>query len=424
MNNNSNQWFLFSTIGVLLIAAAFFVNQWTVAAWLSYGGTLRLFDRIVLWVIDLCFLGGGVFLVYKRHALSVGKAEIGLLGITFLLLVGGSEGAARILDAAHGYDFLQNKQRAERGIIPFRMFGPKLYTQEAGMRYILGRHGEKYPFIKAPGTFRVVAMGGSTTQDLVKDMHYPKRLEELLREAYPNRTIEVINTGNSGYATPHLLILLSLDVLSWNPDLIIASENVNDLLAAYFPDFTEDYSNKYSNEMFLPHPSLSRMLLGWSRLYWVVRSRVDALSYRILESQDAVYIRKSYGISPPTSAEAVFRRNWETFANIVNGRGIPLVLASQPLEPSEEYWDRHMRYKSYNDVAAYPLHAEFLLHHAAYNTTIKEVAEERNVYFLDNAALFTGRTELFSDFVHYTNAGIEELAQNYAQFIKHLNVIK
>lgn len=424
MNSNFKQQHFFVAVGIVCIIIAAVINEWSVASWLSYGGSLRVFDRVVIGMFDALLLAGGAFFIYRRKELHVGLPEFGLLGGTLLLLFIGSEIAARGIDRAHGYDFLQNKQRAERGIIPFRMFGPDWYTEEDGVRYIVGRHGERYPFKKAEGTYRIVAMGGSTTQDNVGGAHYPLRLEQLLQKAYPKRHIEVINVGNSGYATPHLIILLSLDVLSWDPDLIIASENINDLTAAYFPDFAFDYANKYAHEMFLPKPSLSQHLFGWSRLYWVVRSRAEALSYRMLEAKDTVYTRRSYGLDPPAESSAVFWRNWETFADIARARDISLILASQPLEPSEHYWDLHMRYKTYNAVAVYPLHEEFLLHHAAFNAIIKEAADETGAFFLDNAALFAGRQELFSDFVHYTRGGIEELAQNYAAFIQRHHLIK
>lgn len=423
MNNNSNQSIFFLVSGLFLIISVVFLNEWTIAQWLSYGGTLRVFDRVFIWIINIACVGGGFFLIGKRHDLHVGKAEFLLLSGTLGLLLVGSEIAARVLDAAHGYDFLQNKQRAERGIIPFRMFGPDFYTKKGTVRTIVGRHGAEYPFVKDDGAYRIVAMGGSTTQDIVDGVDYPSRLEQLLSKQYPNHTIEVINVGNSGYATPHLLNLLMLDVLSWEPDLIIASENVNDLLAAYFPNFALDYSNKYANQVFLPEKSFMQQVFGWSRLYWVLRSRMEALSYRLLEINETVYTRRPYGVEPPAEAAMVFRRNWETFINITRNRDIPVILASQPLEQEEAYWDLHMRYKKYNNVAVYPLHEEFVLHHAAYNAILKEVAYQKNVFFVDNANMFNGTQSLFVDFVHYTSEGIDTLARNYAEFIVRRKLI-
>ena len=424
MNNSSDQSYFFAGASVMLVAVVLAVNEFTITSWVSFGGTLRVFDRVIIWIFDLFFLGCAWVLFRRRHILHVGRAEALLLIGTFFFMLFAAEGGARIIDAAHGHDFLQNKQRAERGIIPFRMFGPSLYAEENGVRYIIDRHGKRYPFAKPNGAFRIIAFGGSTTQQLVDGVHYPSRLEELLQEQYPDRDIEVINVGNSSYSTPHFLILLALDVITWDPDLLIASENVNDLTVAYFPHFALDYANKYTHKMFLPRPSLSHMMWGWSRLYWIFRSRWEAFMYRMAETRDVQYQRTSYGENPPEESSSVFRRNWESFLMLANARGVPVILASQPLEISEAYWDLHMRYKPYNDVVVYPEHHEFVLHHAAYNEIIKNVARDQGAYFLDNALLFGGRRELFSDFVHYSRSGIEELAHNYALFIQEHNLIR
>src|SRR3989344_1144616 len=424
MNGNFKQEYFFVLVGLCFFILAGLVNEWTVASWLSYGGFLDVFDRVVIAVFDVLMMVCGIFFIWRRKRLHVGFPEFGLFCGTLVLLFAGSEVVARVIDNAHGHDFLKNKQRAERGIVPFRMFGPDWYAKEGDIRYIVGRHGERYPFTKAEGTFRIVAIGGSTTQQQVEGIDFPRRLEELLQKQYPEKVIEVINVGNSSYPTAHFIILLSLDIISWNPDLIIASENINDLTATYFPNFALDYGNKFSNEAFLAQSSRMQVLFGWSRLYWVLRSRLEAFSYRMLEAADIVYTRKSYGNNPPLESSAVFRRNWETILSIAHAKNIPIIMASQPLEPSEEYWDLHMRYKKYNNVSVYPLHAEFLSHHTMFNDIIKKVAGLPGAYFLDNAAVFSGKKELFSDFVHYTRTGIEQLAKNYAAFIAQEHFIK
>ena len=249
-------------------------------------------------------------------------------------------------------------------------------------------------------------------------------LEKLLREKYPNKKIEVINTGNSGYSTPHFIILLSLDVLSWNPDLIIVSENINDLLAAYFPDFKPDYSNKYSTGSFLPPQSLANALFGWLRLYWIVKSRTEALEYRIDDMRGGVYQRRQYGSEPPQEAAGAFRSNLETIISIARARNISVILASQPLEPSEEYWDKHMRYKTYNDIAVYPPQKEFVAHHARYNKIIEDVTRATSSYFVDNDAMFGADRKYFADFVHYTKEGVEKLAKDYFDYIVSQRIIR
>ena len=87
--------------------------------------------------------------------------------------------------------------------------------------------------------------------------HYPLVVQSELRERLGRDNIEVISVANSAYATPHSLILLELDVLSWDPDLILISHATNDLTATYFPDFAYDYSHKYSDPYYLRSESVT-----------------------------------------------------------------------------------------------------------------------------------------------------------------------
>src|SRR6185503_15144799 len=174
-----------------------------------------------------------------------------------------------------------------------------LYQDDGGQRFISSRHGELYPLRKGAGVLRIVAFGGSTTEniDVMKShgTHYPRELERILRQRMGTDGVEVINVGNSAYATPHALILLSLHVLSWEPDIVILSENVNDLTAAYFPHFVSDYSNKYSHPTFgMPdfseHDSLTNRLFQHSQLYWAGKELIVA---RRLRHEDKYRIRRA-----------------------------------------------------------------------------------------------------------------------------------
>jgi len=94
-----------------------------------------------------------------------------------------------------------------------------------------------------------------------------------------------------------------------------------------------------------------------------------------------------------------------------------VVLGTQPLETSEEYWNRHMRYKKYNGIVTYPLHSEFISHHQRFNEIIREVAREQKAYIVDNEKIFAGKSVFFIDFVHYSKKGLEQLARNYYNVI-------
>lgn len=336
----------------------------------------------------------------------------------------------RTYDKVTGHGFFTNHRNLISQRIkpaqPFRTFGFKLYKNKKGVKYISSTHRELFPIKKPNGTFRIVVFGGSTTHNgfsfKKKKIHYPLVLQSELREFFGTKEIEVINVGFPAYATPHSLILFQLDVLSWAPDMIIVSHNVNDLLAAYWPNFTFDYSNKYSHDFYsIPYKStltFSNLLFQHSQLYWFVGDRID----RVINSRELQ--RKSYGIKPPQLAIEVFKRNLRSFVALAKANKIKVLFGNQPLQPTEEYFLLHMLDKPYNSTVIYPLHNEFVAHHRAFNKAIRQVAEETDVLFIDNESKLGDNKEYFIDFVHYTPKGVTVLANNYATFLIRNNLIQ
>ncbi len=354
--------------------------------------------------------------------------------ISFLFVVFILEFGVRIYDyAKNGIGFFSDERnlisKGFRPLIPFRTFGFKLYRTVDGVRYISSCHNELFPIKKPAGTFRIVTFGGSSTENMYAyreaEIHYPLLLLAELRDALNTKSIEVINVAFSAYATPHSLILFALDVLSWEPDLIIVSHNINDLTAAYWPDFTFDYSNKYSNEFYaIPNYrsvyTLPNILFQHSRLYWFLHHRIE----KIKENQAVPIQRKSYGKQPPKAALNVFKRNLRSFAQIAHANKIKVLFGNQPIQPDKEYFLRHTGNKPYNSIIVYPLHEELLAHHRIFNTAIRQVADEMHVMFLDNDSILAGNKDYFVDFIHYTPKGVRILAHNYADYLLRNNVIQ
>jgi len=96
-----------------------------------------------------------------------------------------------------------------------------------------GRLGYNTPDVdrrKPPGTFRVVALGDSSTfgWGVDPDETYPRRLEALLRARHPEMRVEVINLGVCGYSSFQGRILLERDALAFEPDVVTISYGSND----------------------------------------------------------------------------------------------------------------------------------------------------------------------------------------------------
>jgi lysophospholipase L1-like esterase len=108
-----------------------------------------------------------------------------------------------------------------------------------------------YPIgAKPAGTFRIVCLGDSVTfgyrvppvwPDKPKDYDpewqpFPMLLEKELRNANPNRTIEVFPMAVPGYTTHQGLAWLRRDIDYLKPDMVIASFGWNDASVSDVPD--------------------------------------------------------------------------------------------------------------------------------------------------------------------------------------------
>ena len=97
----------------------------------------------------------------------------------------------------------------------------------------LGYRGPPFDEQKAPGAFRIVALGGSTTYtEFVADDQktYPAQLQKHLRDLGYG-AVDVINAGVPGYTSWESLINLEFRVLDINPDLVIVYDALNDVHA-------------------------------------------------------------------------------------------------------------------------------------------------------------------------------------------------
>jgi acyl-CoA thioesterase I len=87
--------------------------------------------------------------------------------------------------------------------------------------------------IRAQKPVTVVAMGSSSTQGVGASspaMSYPSRLEQELRDRFPNLEIKVLNHGVGGQDVPEELTRLDRDVLAEQPDLLIWQLGTNAVL--------------------------------------------------------------------------------------------------------------------------------------------------------------------------------------------------
>jgi len=94
----------------------------------------------------------------------------------------------------------------------------------------LGYRGGEFQLQKPEGTYRIVALGESTTYGfgINANKSYPSMLEKSLRQDYGYSHVEVINGGVIGYTSYEVLTSFQFRILEIDPDLIIYYGALND----------------------------------------------------------------------------------------------------------------------------------------------------------------------------------------------------
>lgn len=152
----------------------------------------------------------------------------------------------------------------------------------------IGRQGFRgardVSLVPPPNTFRIIAVGGSTTFDgntSGDSSAWPARLEQILNSTSGPMRFEVLNAGVPGFQVLDDLVRLESELYRYKPDLIVLYQGHNDLfntlsnagqpaIAAFDPR-PEEIPTVYPGQVWLERHSL---------LYHKLRSKFEAISFR------------------------------------------------------------------------------------------------------------------------------------------------
>lgn len=350
-----------------------------------------------------------------------------LLLVTFALV----EGALRVAQFARFGTSLTTllPNHRERRFIqsPFLVFGPRIDWQIPGkpnpeFAYFnsQGFRTREHVGGKLPGHVRIIAIGGSTTEDVWNEdgLHWPLWLERRL-VANGASDVKVYNAGMSAYSSAHDLIRLSFDVLDYEPDIVVMMHNINDLIVNYYAaldgrDVDPHYRAAFGQKLYTGDVDEGDVIV--SRFVHAVRSRWVELT------QADKVVPATYSIDKGLQ---YFKRNLRSIDAVVADRGSQLVLLTMPVCDSEEVY-RIVESHGRRQFSA-PLPNDFrrfLRDFEAYNEAIRQVGASRRIPVVDMARLFGGSREMFSDFVHYNARGSQNfgavLASQLAPLVQKL----
>lgn len=300
----------------------------------------------------------------------------------------------------------------------------------------LGFRGDDISLEKAKDTYRIVAVGGSTTYGSeVEDFResYPNLLNDYLRGA-GIASAEVINAGVSGYSSYDNLINLSFRVLPLEPDLIILYQGFNDTndrfvypKSRYLGDNSGALAPTISDRVMPEIWEYSTYLrvLGIRAGYILSHGDLDRHANQTALSNYSSEFRRQTnrgtypsGIFREVSAEKMlddnppvhFQRNLVTMLGIADSHNVDVLLMTMVL--SKNY---HARTGSDNNkfYSNEVLQAAMAQH----NDITRRIAESTETPFFDLAIEFPDDPALLTDGLHMNVEGNRVRARLIGDFV-------
>lgn len=319
--------------------------------------------------------------------------------------------------------FARHRLAPEQRLAVDEAWGLRAGQEGTGRTIVINRRGyrgEDFTPVKAPGSCRVVVVGGSAVFDIGADAgeDWPHLLEGELRRAGHDE-VEVINAGVPGHASFDALGRLYSELWTFEPDFLLLYTAWNDV--KYFTHLSRDAPLL---TLYTPHDERADPF----RYYRGPVDRFLAHSQLYVKLRNQYYVWKvgvgSEGRMEPASpadsydplALRQYRLNLELFVDAARNVGaVPVLMTQATLigaDTAEE--DRERIAYGYQGLT----HRALVRALDDCHRTVREVAAAKGVPVIDTAARLAGRSELFADHVHTTAEGSRTLARTVAELLE------
>ena len=277
----------------------------------------------------------------------------------------------------------------------------------------LGYRGPEIALPKPQGTFRIVAMGGSTTYSTgtTAEESYPAFLQSILRDDYGYSNVEVINAGVSGYTSWEVLSSFAFRVLELEPDMLIYYGALNDLTVREwlssdcYRGLNPQRGLNGHRGLFvernaeLPASALYRLIaisFGWMSNPLALDASFEPSRVKCERASSDATLEKRLAANTPI----YFERNLRNLMTLALAHNVQPVVSS---------W-------AYNSEAERPqLWRESIAQH---NAVMRQIANEMGIPYINLAADFPINANYWEgDGVHLVAAGTFEQARRYAEFL-------
>lgn len=284
-----------------------------------------------------------------------------------------------------------------------------------------GYRGEEIETPKPQETYRIFALGGSTTygNSLQPFEAYPAQLQQILHENYGYNHIEVVNAGVNSYSSYDSLANLTYRVLDDEPDMIIIYHGVNDVRARLVEP--ESYSGLNLQRGIWSTEQIDS-LYGGSTLWRFLRIQIGVLSnptnFETFLSTSSDVIRCPFRLDSycePLQQESqlvldanpplYFERNFRNMAAIAEANGADVIFSTWAYYTGETPYDNFMS----------PEHMQNGVDEQ--NEIVRSLGEELAVSVIDFAENVPENGDFWIDGMHLMAEGAYEQASQYAAFL-------
>jgi lysophospholipase L1-like esterase len=279
---------------------------------------------------------------------------------------------------------------------------------------------------------RVLFLGGSTTEQV----GYPASVQEVLKQKYPGKKIEIFNAGRAWYTSRHSLINYVTYYHAWKPDLVVVMHGINDLVrsfssaqfahGSYDPLWGHFYAASVRGA--LPAPFELHLLDALRNL--------SVLGFSFGTAIDAWYSYFRYvPVDLPLEryvSIAQAKENLKQIARNVRLDGAEILFVTQPSIYKEAMARRELRVLKFAKYQAsekrgwhyeYPSSQSMRRAMAAYGDMVLQLGAEEKIAVADAAAVFPRERSHFVDDVHYSPEGERTLGRYVAERITELDLL-
>ncbi len=346
------------------------------------------------------------------------KVLVLIVPLVCVFLLG--EIAGRLLEQYAGYmprrsaSYTEGNPYLRSALIPGVRFKSGPFSVDVNS---LGFRGPEIQMPKPPGTFRIFALGESSTfgwKGAVSHEHaWPALLEAKLRSAYPGRPIEVVNAGVPGYTSIEQRINFMLRISRLQPDAILIYHGNNDLNWSWVPDV--ETKLVYGRGLSIAPPGRFDRLVDFSYVLMEIRSRMNLFSRSSQSKRDDVDVAAIRMLKSNVSGliddarRAGLKVAIGTFVHGLNESGLPGQFSEDEVKlgvPAVGRW--------FENIGPEGIRRSF----PVYNEMVRDLARTEGIALTESAKGIPGTPEFLTDWCHFTAKGEQRMAQLWFETVE------